>query len=174
MRPVGQHNMKQIVTLSILLGLLIAGSDGFGKDGTVLTDQSFGIVRFGSKLVEVERKLDEKAKGQTGDQGCDFVTFKKYPGVKFMVEKSIVTRADVTDSSIPNALGIKIGTTLDEVKRRYPKVIVERHQYDPTGHYLIFKSKDGKRAIVFEEGGGKITDVRAGLEPSVEYVEGCL
>jgi hypothetical protein len=166
--------MKQIITLSMLLGLLIAGSNGFGKDRTVLTDESYGIVRFGSKLAEVEKKLGEKAKGQTGDQGCDFVTFKKYPSVKFMVEKGIVTRADVTDSSIPNALGIKIGTTLDEVKRRYPKVIVEPHQYDPTGHYLIFKSADGKRAIVFEEGEGKITDVRAGSEPSVEYVEGCL
>jgi len=140
----------------------------------VLTDQSYGIVRFGSKLVEVEKKLGERAKGQTGDQGCDFVTFKRYPGIKFMVEKGILTRADVTDSSIPNSLGIKIGTTLDEVKRRYPKVIVEPHQYDPTGHYVIFKSKDRKRAIVFEEGDGRITDVRAGLEPSAEYVEGCL
>lgn len=166
--------MKKVIALSILLGLLVAGSNGFGKDRTVLTDQSFGIVRFGSKLVEVEKKLGEKAKGQTGDQGCDFVIFKKYPGVKFMVEKGILTRADVTNSSIPNALGIKIGTTLNEVKWRYPKVIVEPHQYDPTGHYLIFKSKDGKRAIVFEEGDGKITDVRAGVEPSVEYVEGCL
>ncbi len=137
------HNMKQIMTLSIFLGLLVVGSNGFGRDQTILTDESYGIVRFGSKLVDVEKKLGEKAKGQTGDQGCDFVTFKKYPGVKFMVEKSIVTRADLTDSSIPNALGIKIGTTLDEVKRRYPKIIIERHQYDPAGHYLIFKSKDG-------------------------------
>jgi hypothetical protein len=168
------HNMKQVITLSMLFGLLIVGSDGFCEDRTVLTDQSYGVVRFGSKLLEVEKKLAEKAKGHTGDQGCDFVTFKKYPGVKFMVEKGVVTRADVTDSSIPNSLGIKNGTTLDEVKRIYPKVIVEPHQYDPTGHYLIFKSKDGKRAIVFEEGDGKITDVRAGMEPSVEYVEGCL
>lgn len=158
----------------MLVSLLIASSNGLAKDGLLLTDESYGIVRFGSKLTEAEKKLGEKAKGHTGDQGCDFVTFKKYPGVKFMVEKGIVTRADVTDSSIPNALGIKIGTTLDEVKRRYPKVIVEHHQYDPTGHYLIFKSTDGKRAIVFEEDEGKITDVRAGSEPSVEYVEGCL
>lgn len=166
--------MKQIITLSILLGLLIAGSDGFSKDQIVLTDQSYGIVRFGSKLVEVEKKLGDQAKAQTGDHSCDFVTFKKYPGVKFMVEEGTVTRADVTDPSIPNALGIKVGTTFNEVKRRYPKVIIEPHKYDPTGHYLIFKSKDGKQAIVFEEGGGKITDVRAGVEPSVEYVEGCL
>lgn len=91
-----------------------------------------------------------------------------------MVENGILTRADLTDSSIRNAPGIKMGTTLDEVKRRYLKVIVEPHKYDPTGHYVIFKSKDGKRAIVFEEGDGRITDVRGGLEPAVESVEGCL
>lgn len=166
--------MKQIIILPILFCFLIVGSNGFGKEQTVLTDQSYGFVHFGSKLVEVEKKMGQRTKGQTGDQGCDFVTFKKYPGIKFMVEDGIATRADVTDSSIPNALGIKMGTTLNEVKRRYPKVIVEPHKYDPTGHYLIFKSKDGKRAIVFEEGDGKITDVRGGLEPAVEYVEGCL
>jgi hypothetical protein len=33
---------------------------------------------------------------------------------------------------------------------------------------------DGKRAILFEESDGKVTDVRAGVEPSVEYVEGYL
>ena len=76
--------MKQIITLCIFLGLLITGSNGFGEERTVLTDQSYGIVRFGSKLPEIEKKLTEKAKGQTGDLGtdCYFVTFKKYPGVK--------------------------------------------------------------------------------------------
>jgi len=165
--------MKQIIILFVFLCFLFAGSNGFCKDQIVLTDQSYGIVRLGSKLAEVEKKLGEKAKAQTGEHSCDFVTFNKCAGVKFMVEEGIVTRADVTDSSIPNALGIKIGTTLAELKRRYPKVIIEPHKYDPTGHYLIFKSKDGKRAIVFEAGDGKITAVRSGLEPSVEYVEGC-
>jgi hypothetical protein len=166
--------MKQIIALGMLVSVLIGASNILAKDGLVLTDESYGIVRFGSKLKEVEKKLGEKAKRQIRNYGCDFVTFKKYLGVKFMVEEGIVTRADVTDPSIPNALDIKIGTTLDEVKRRYPKVMVEPHQYDPIGHYLIFKSTDGKRAIVFEEGDGRITDVRAGKEPSVEYVEGCL
>jgi hypothetical protein len=166
--------MKQKIILFIILGLLITGTNLFANDGAALTDESYGIVHFGNKLVDVERKLGERAERQTGDKSCDFITFKKYPGVEFMVEKGIVTRVDVIDSLIPNTFGIKTGTTLDEVKRRYPKVIVESHQYDPTGHYLIFKSKDGKRAVVFEEGNGKITDVRAGLEPSVEYVERCL
>jgi hypothetical protein len=84
------------------------------------------------------------------------------------------TIADVISPKIHNNIQIRFGTSMEEVKRRYPTVEVEPHKYDDTGHYLIFKSKDGKHAILFEVGGGKVTDTRAGVEPSVEYVEGCL
>ncbi len=162
------------ITLFIVVTFLAAASIVFCEGAPILTDQSYGVIEFGSNLKEIEQRLGEKAKRQGGEHNCNFVTFEKYPGIKFMVEEGIVTRADVTAPNIPNALGIKMGTDLAEVQRRFQKVVVEPHQYDPTGHYLIFKSSDGKRAIVFEEAGGKITDVRAGLEPSVEYVEGCL
>lgn len=165
--------MKIVIT-SIVLVLFCVGINAFGDGRTALTDQSYGIIQFGSKLIEIEATLGEKAKGETGDLGCDFVTFKKYPGIKFMIEDGVVTRADIMDISISNNLKIKIGMALNEVKKRYPNVTITPHQYDPTGHYLIFKSEDKKRAIVFEESDGKITDARAGLEPSVEYVEGCL
>ena len=91
-----------------------------------------------------------------------------------MIEDGIITRADIMDASIANNLKIKIGMSLNEVKKQYPNVVVEPHQYDPTGHYLIFKSEDNKNAILFEEVDGKISEVRAGIVPSVQYVEGCL
>lgn len=146
----------------------------FGADGPVLTEKSYGPVMFGSSLKKIEKRVGEKARGETGDKGCDYATFKKFPGIKFMVEDGIVTRADAISPDIKNKLKINIGTSLDEVKWRYPAVEVKPHKYDPVGHYLIFKSKDGKRAILFEEGDGKVTDTRAGIEPTVEYVEGCL
>jgi hypothetical protein len=90
-----------------------------------------------------------------------------------MVEDGVITRADAISPQIQNKLQISIGTSLAEVKRCYPDVEVKPHKYDETGHYLIFKFQDGKKAIVFEEGDGKVTAVRAGVEPSVEYVEGC-
>jgi hypothetical protein len=59
------------------------------------------------------------------------------------------------------------------VKKRFPHVRIDPHKYDEEGHYLVLLTPDGKAALLFEEGGGMVTDVRAGLEPSVEYVEGC-
>jgi len=157
----------------IIFSLLVA-TTSLAADRPVLSDKSYGLVTFGGKLKAIEKKIGEKAKGGTGNNGCDFVTFKKYPGITFMVENGIISRADATSPQIHNKLQIRIGTPLEEAKRRYPTVEVTPHKYDETGHYLIFKSKDGKRAIIFEESGGKITDTRAGIEPSVEYVEGCL
>lgn len=165
--------MKKLIT-AIIVSFLLAVTNSFAAENLVLTDKSYGPVTFGSKLKAVEKQIGEKAKSETGEEGCDFVTFKKLPGIMFMVEDGTVTRADVMSPEIENTLRIRIGTPLDEVKRRFPNVEITRHQYDPTGHYLIFKSKDGKRAIVFEESDGKVTDTRAGIEPSVEYVEGCL
>jgi hypothetical protein len=165
--------MKKLIT-TIIVSFLLAVTNSFAADNLVLSDKSYGLVSFGGKLKAIEKKVGEKAKGKTGDKGCDFVTFKKYPEIKFMVEDGIVTRADALSPQIQNKLQIRIGTSIEEVKRRYSHVEVKPHKYDEKDHYLIFKSKDGKRAILFEEGDGKVTDTRAGIEPSVEYVEGCL
>jgi len=158
----------------IVAGFIMAASTVNCKDGVVLSEDGYGVIQFGSNLQEIERRLKEKAKSDTGEFDCNFITFRKYPGIMFMVEKGIITRADVASKTIPNVLRIKVGTTLAEVKRRYPKAIITPHKYDEKGHYVIFKSSDGKRAMVFEETEGKIGSVRAGLEPSAEYVEGCL
>lgn len=165
--------MKKLITTTIIF-FLLAATTSLAADGLVLSDKSYGLVTFGGKLKAIEKKVGENARGETGDNGCDFVTFKKYPRIKFMVEDGIISRADATSQQIKNKLQIRIGTSLEEVKRRYPAVEIKLHKYDDTGLYLIFKSKDGKRAILFEESGGKVTNTRAGVEPSVEYVEGCL
>jgi hypothetical protein len=73
-----------------------------------------------------------------------------------------------------SVVGVTVGSSLKAAENGSPAPLIEPNRYDPAGHYVIFKSPDGKRALILEEVGGKITDVRGGLEPSVEYVEGCL
>jgi len=90
-----------------------------------------------------------------------------------MVENGIVTRMDAAPS-VKNSADITVGEPMSSVTRRLPNIIVEPHKYDDSGHYLILKSSDSKSAIVAEESQGKVTDIRAGVIPSVQYVEGCL
>ena len=140
----------------------------------ILTLDSYGVVVFGVRLRDVEKKLGEKAElTTTVNPSCSYVTFKRYPNAAFMLEDGVITRADVSEE-VPNAFGITVGTSFSEVKRKFPNVIVERHEYDSDGHYLILKSADKKKAIVMEESDGKVTRVRGGLIPSVQYVEGCV
>jgi hypothetical protein len=61
-----------------------------------------------------------------------------------------------------------------KVKTMHPNVAIAPHKYDDEGHYLNLSTDDNRAAIVLEESKGKVTDVRAGVKPSAEYVEGCL
>ena len=55
------------LNILVLFFVLIAGFDVFADSQLVLTDRSYGIIQFGSKLLEIETKLSEKAKTETGD-----------------------------------------------------------------------------------------------------------
>jgi hypothetical protein len=139
----------------------------------VLSPQGYGLVRFGMKVEETERALKQRTTAPYSTAGCDYVEFKKYPGLQFMVEDGIVTRADAR-RNIHNSAKVRVGMTLATVKTMHPSVKVEPHHYDDQGHYLILSTNDGGAAILFEESKGEVTDIRAGLKPAVEYVEGCL
>lgn len=89
-----------------------------------------------------------------------------------MVESGVVTRADVA-ADVPNVLDIKVGDSREAVLGTYPKAQVEPHKYLEGGYYLTFPSQDGKAAIVLEVSEDKVLEIRAGLQPSVGYVEHC-
>lgn len=140
--------------------------------GMVLSPESFGPVRFGKPLADAEKRLDAKAtRLGSAEHRCSYVSFEQLPNVLFMVEKGIVTRADAKQG-VPNIAGVDIGTTAAAVRKKYPDAAVTKHQYVAGGHYLTIPWND-RSALVFEEDGATITAVRAGLEPSVSYPEGC-
>lgn len=139
-----------------------------------LSAQGYGKLHFGDTLAATETVLGEKAQ-QLGesDSSCSSVRFKALPGVRFMVEKGVITRADA-DTGTPNDSGIAVGDTLDQARRKAPSLQVSPHKYLPEGHYLSVRGARPNTAIVIEEDGKAVTKIRAGLEPSVNYVEVCL
>lgn len=140
----------------------------------VLSPEGYGVVRFGMSLTLLEAKLGEKALPKNRESDCSFVRFKKYPRIEFMIEDGIVTRADA-GHRIKNSAGVTIGMSTERVKRMYPEVQIEPHQYDDTGHYLVLATPDKRAALLFEAANGKVTKFfRAGLQPAVSYVERCL
>lgn len=139
----------------------------------ILSAEGYGKLRFGAKLADVEQALGAKAESQgVRHPACSMVRFAAAPGLRFMVENGVVTRADA-DAGIPNSLGVAVGDTLAQVKARAPALAVAPHEYVPDGHYLTISTGDGRAAIVMEEDGKAVTRIRAGLQPAVAYVETC-
>lgn len=152
-----------------LLGALPAAPGA--QPPPVLTFDGYGAIRFGMTVAEARQAAGGNAHDLAAQQ-CHYATFSRYAHARFMVEAGRVTRVE-TDPAAVNTLGLTVGMALDQVRRRYPGVRISAHKYDEHGHYLFFPSPSGSAAIVAEESGGRVTLIRAGLLPAVEYVEGC-
>jgi hypothetical protein len=69
---------------------------------------------------------------------------------------------------------VHIGSTEREAHDAYRgRLRIQPHKYDSTGHYLILDAADRKSALVLETDGKRVTSMRAGVRPAVDYVERC-
>jgi hypothetical protein len=138
----------------------------------VLSFDGYGPVKFGTTLSDVEKQVGAPT-GTVADPACSMVRFEAVPGVRFMVEQGVITRADA-DPGTPNSLGLKVGDTQAQATATHPGLVVGPHKYLAAGRYLTMNSPDARAAIVMEDDGAAITKIRAGLQPAVGYVETCL
>lgn len=161
----------------------------------ILSWDGYGLVKFGEKLETIEKKIGEKAKKMEGasDYECGYVSFSRYPYIDFMVEKDTVTRADDFGVNTKNLLGLSNESLLKDIEKKYNGKIcridflynfipesakqgcslIITPWEDDNSHYLMFLNQDGTKAILAEESGGKIENIRAGLRRSAQLVEGC-
>lgn len=143
----------------------------------ILTTESYGPIKFGSKLSEVEKSIGQKAwlhpyKGY--DDKCRYVSFEKYESMNVKVEKGIVTRVDASRFDwVTTALGIRDGMRLSDVEAKFPGMKVIPNAQDKKVQYMAFDSKDNKRAIIFTIRKGRFVDVRAGTRSSVDSPSMC-
>lgn len=151
----------------------ISPSSSPSPNSLILSWDSYGSIHFGSTLTEAEQLLGLRLHSNTPlDPSCGYAAFQSLPGVRFMVENGVITRAEV-EPSVPTSVGVQVGAALVDIKTAHPAALIKPHKYDPEGHYVVFPNSDGKKAIVMEESRGSVIRIRAGLKPSVEYVEGC-
>lgn len=139
-----------------------------------LSMQGYGEIQFGEKLSQLPQALRDSMKQPIApeERECAYVAFARYPNILFMVENDVITRADLRQS-LPNSLNVTFNMSSAEVLKRHPSAVITEHKYDKTGHYLTVSAPDRRTAFVLEESKGRITAIRAGLNPSVNYVEGC-
>ena len=146
-----------------------------------VTGDGFGKMRFGMTVGEAEQALGHKlvpfVAGAVEEEACRYCKADgALPNLAFMTADGVVVRLDVQPGSdIVTDTSAKIGDSEAHVLDLYKgRVEVQPHKYTgPEGHYLVVKGGDGKVQLVFETDGAKVLNYRAGVEPQVQYVEGC-
>jgi hypothetical protein len=118
----------------------------------------------------------EPSPGMGGATEADYL-----PGASFMVTftegtdariTGVIARVDVDKPGYRTERGVGVGDSERFALYRYPEARVSQHEYFQAGHYLTIGR--GDRQIVIETDGHRVTAIRAGRRPEVEYVEHCL
>ena len=144
-----------------------------------VTEHGIGPLRAGMTFAEADAALGGALLVPVGvdTTGCDYLVWDGGPpGVHVMFDEHHVARVDVDTASIATAAGARVGDDEARIKRLYPgQITVTPHKYED-GHYLTVTPQspaDKRYRMIFETAGGRVTRYRAGVLPSVEYVEGC-
>jgi hypothetical protein len=166
-------------SVSVILTTLMLGSAGCDAAPTPKpnhADAPFQIP-YGAPQSEVARRLGLPGTAAPTVGGCRYWRPAGLPaGLRLMIDDGRVVRSDVDSGSARTPEGAGIGSTEAEVGSRYPGLVTQPHQYRSADgwHYLIARSPaDSTLRFVFETDGHRVTTFRAGIEPFVEYVEGC-
>ncbi len=140
----------------------------------------YGDLRFGMTADEAKQAWGGELNGVPAEGGgCYYLTPKwiKVPSeFAFMVEGGKFVRYDIgTDREVAPGGG-KVGMGIDELRRLYAGRIEEApHKYMEGGKYLKVADRNGGdgKLVFATDAGGKVTSWRVGVQPQVDYVEGC-
>ncbi|HET7313383.1 hypothetical protein [Salinisphaera sp.] len=147
---------------------------------TMARYDGYGDMRFGMDEASFRAAWKGQLQGQL--QGQDSrVCFYLWPkSVKvpadfaFMFEHGEFVRYDVATTKQTAPGGGKVGMSAARIHALYPDVTEQPHKYETGGKYLRVENPDGTGVLVFEVGAnGKVSRWRAGVQPQVDYVEGC-
>ena len=166
-----------------------------------ITTTGFGPIQIGMTVAEAATaagvELVPVGSNTSDEATCRYVALADgSQGLDFMVSDDRIVRVDVRQrgfqevdgrpvevdltpivSQITTRSGAAVGDTEAEVLALYPNQLeVSSHKYVPEGHYLTLVPQDPEESnyrIIFETDGDRVTMIRAGQLPQVEWVERC-
>ena len=142
-----------------------------------VTPSGIGPLRAGMTVADANKAVGSGFAAPAGaDPACSYAKLTKAPdGLAVMLVNNKIARIEVRSGAITTAEGARIGDTESRINSLYSgRVTTSPHKYTTGGHYLtVTPVNDTTHRIVFETDGKAVTNYRAGVLPSVEYVERC-
>ena len=136
----------------------------------------YGDLKFGMDEAAARKAWSGELQGKVQGDACTYLNPKGNASAAyfaFMFEGGKFVRYDVGNDREVAPGGGRRGMTKDEIQRLYAgRVQASPHHYVQGGQYLKVRGDGG--AIVFEtDAKGVVTEWHAGVEPQVNYIEGC-
>lgn len=138
--------------------------------------RSLGPVRIGMTVSEAGAALGQPLQdlGSPTDECTLYGAETGFDGIAFLVADGVVARADVLAGTTSTDTGVTIGQSEAEAQRRYGnRLVVTPHDFQIGGHYLTLVPADAGYRLVLETDGRRVTSMRAGRLPEVDFTEGC-
>jgi hypothetical protein len=143
-----------------------------------VTAQGYCGVTFGMPPAEARTKfpigLEMYSSGDPNDPNRCFEMFAVAPvqGVSFLAEMNKVGRLDVLSEGARTADGFGVGTTAEDIKAKFGAAISEQpNKYEAEISELVISEAGAK--FIFEIQEGHVRAWRAGVIPTIDYVEHC-
>lgn len=160
--------------------LVEEASAGGSAAGSVFGNTVFSMGSVGGTQVvgmtvsEASQALGVRLIGEGEDpEGCFYVEpAGGNEGLLSMVTEGTIARFDINDNKVQYEGGIRVGDSEAKLRSVFGESLeVEPHDYDEQGKY--YKLTKGNLGVVFKTDGKRVTRIRSGRSPEVEYIEGC-
>jgi hypothetical protein len=173
MRKLNIFYLALTLALTLIFSPASAGQN-LGKVKYLVSYSGFGPVKVGMTPSEASKELGIPLEREEEEGDCSYVAPKRsIKGVSFMVIGKRIARVDVFERGYATDRGAQVGDTEARIMRLYRGLVkVSEHPY-VDGHYLRVDMKGGRRSILFETDGKRVTSFRAGNSREVSYIEGC-
>ena len=146
-------------------------ADGRGPLNGDVTPNGLGIVKIGQRATTFLDRIGGALSAALGD--CAHVQTKD-ARVSFLVSNGRLTRVAIKGPGYFTGTGIQVGDPAEMVERAYRgRLRSERHAYIPGGEYLEVTDRSGGRLNFNIGADGSVVEIWAGVEPDVDFVEGC-
>jgi hypothetical protein len=145
-----------------------------------VTAEGYCGVGFGMSPAEARTKFPVKLEDYSGDTSAKpdpnacFELFAAEPvqGVSFLVEDAKVGRIDVISEGPRTADGFGVASKAADLRTRYGSALTEApNKYEPEVTELTLVQ--GPTKFIFEIQDNSVRAFRAGLSPTIDYVEHC-
>lgn len=174
------HPIVAIAVLALGLGLAEApGSvaSSAAPAAGVVGENGYGPLHVGMTWAQARGAMPSLRRDANQEsETCFIAQSRGLPGVYLLFEGGHLGRVTVEHSSrIATARGIRVGSTLAQVRAAYgPRLVQEAHAYEgPPAVYLTYWTVPHRRGIRFETDTHRRVSIIHGGNATIEYVEGC-